>query len=137
MDLNKLRAQRRLNVQEQLVLKKHNILLEAKYWRENGISEGLKSIFTVHQIDFETSILLEYSQDYPGISTDVGIILTAQKRFFEFDADLSPDRKTVIQLYSWKDVSDNFETENNKKGSGKTYGLLAIEVLNELNGVVD
>ena len=77
--------------------------------------------------------MLEYEQDFPGTSTDEGLILTGEGKFYEFDADLNNDKAELIELYSIVDVSGRFEIEEHKKGIGKTYGFLAMEVLNELN----
>jgi len=132
-NIEKLKNQRRLNVQEQGAVKKDSILKEAKYWRDNGVPEPLNKVFTANGIEIEKSIILEYEQDYPGISTDEGLILTEEGKFYEFDADLNKDRTELIELFSFVDVSDKFEIKEHKKGIGKTYGFVAMEVLNELN----
>ena len=132
-NIEKLKNQRRLNVQEQIAIRKDSILKEAKYWRDNVVPEPLKKVFTKNGIEIEKSIMLEYQQDFPGISTDEGIVLTQDGKFYEFDADLNADRTELIELYSFIDVSDKFEVNDHKKGIGKTYGFIAMEVLNELN----
>ena len=132
-NINKLKAQRRLNVQEQNILKKDQILNEAKYWRINGIPYPLEQLFLAKGIHIDTSILLNYGQDSLGVSTDEGMVLTADAFFYKFDADLNPNRTALIELYSFVDVSDKFEINKHKKGIGKTYGYLAMEVLKELN----
>lgn len=132
-NIDKLKNQRRLNVQEQIALKKDLILNESKYWRENGIPKPLENICKEKGIEIDRSIIFEYEQDYPGISTDQGIILTPEGAFYEFDADLNDNRTELIELYSFVDVSDRFEIAEHKKGIGKTFGFLAMEVLTELN----
>ncbi len=133
IDIEKLKNQRRLDVQEQITVKKDSILNEAKYWRDNGIPQPLEKIFKENGIEVEKSIILEYEQDFPGISTDEGIVLTQDGKFYGFDADLNEDRTELIELYSFIEVSDRFEVNEHKKGIGKTYGFLATEVLKELN----
>ena len=132
-NIEKLKNQRRLNVQEQIAVRKDSILKEAKYWRDNGVPEPLRKVFTENGIEIEKSIMIEYEQDFPGISTDEGMILTEKGKFYEFDVDLNKDRTELIELYSFVDVSDRFEIEEYRKGIGKTYGFIAMEVLNELN----
>ena len=132
-NIEKLKNQRRLNVQEQIAVKKDSILKEAKYWRDNGVPNPLVTVFNENEIEIEKSIMLEYEQDFPGISTDEGMILSENEKFYEFNADLNYDRTELIELYSFVDVSDRFEIEEHKKGIGKTYGLIAMEVLKELN----
>ena len=129
----RLTKQRRLNVQEQIAVKKDSVLKEAKYWRDNGVPEPLMKVITEYGIEIEKSLILEYEQDYPGLSTDEGMILTEEAKFYEFVADLNSDRTELIELYSFVDVSDRFEIEAHKKGIGKTYGFIAMEVLKELN----
>ena len=133
MNIEELENQRRLNVQEQITVKKDSILNEAKYWRGNGIPEPLEKLFKENGIEIDKSIIFEYEQDFPGISTDEGIVLTQDGKFYEFDADLNDDRTELIELYSFIDVSDRFEVNEHKNGIGKTYGFLAMEVLKELN----
>ena len=77
--------------------------------------------------------MIEYDQDYPGRSTDNGIILTKEGKFIEFDMDLNKERTELIELYIWKDITQRYEINAKKKGIGKTYGYLAMEVLKELN----
>ena len=129
----RLTKQRRLNVQEQIAVKKDSVLKEAKYWRDNGVPEPLMKVITEYGIEIEKSLILEYEQDYPGLSTDEGMIVTEEAKFYEFIADLNSDRTELIELYSFVDVSDRFEIEQHKKGIGKTYGFIAMEVLKELN----
>jgi hypothetical protein len=133
VDIDSLKNQRQLNVQEQFAIKKERILSEAMYWRTNGIPSPLQSIFKEKGIDMEKSIFLEYEQDFPGLSTDEGIIVTPDGNFFEFEADLNEERTKLLELYSFKNVSERFEINGHKKGIGKTFGFLAIEVLNEIN----
>ncbi len=133
LDIDKLKRQRRLNVQEQTALSKGAILSEARYWWKNGIPKPLAELFRTKGI--EKYIVLDYEQDYPGISTDIGLILTSERQFFEFDVDLNAERTELLKVYSWTNVSSKFDIAKGKKGIGKTYGYLAIEVLRELTEV--
>ena len=132
-NIDNLKNQRRLNVQEQILVKKYKIYSEAKYWRIHGIPKPLEQVLREKGINIDKSIILNYEQDFLGISTDEGIVLTTDGIFYEFDADLNTDRTKLIELYSFTDVSEKFEIDEHKKGIGKTYGFLAIEVLKELN----
>jgi len=133
MDIEKLKKKRQLNVQEQNALLKHSIQQEAFYWRQKGIPEGLKKHLSDKGINFNECILLDYEQDFPGCSTDFGMVLTNKKQFFEFDLDLSSDRQKILKLYEWKDVTDKVEVNGHKPGTGASWGYLAIEILDELN----
>ena len=50
-NIEKLKNQRRLNVQEQIELKKDSILKGARYWRDNGVPEPLKKVFAENGIE--------------------------------------------------------------------------------------
>ncbi|WP_291727424.1 hypothetical protein [Bernardetia sp.] len=126
---------KRLNVQEQNNKTKSRILSEAKYWRKNGIPQGLEYFLREKNIDSNTSIFLEYEQDYEGISTDEGIIVTTENKFIRFSMDLNSDKTELIFLDRWEDITQRYEISAHKRGSGKTYGFLTLEVLQELNQV--
>ncbi|WP_160128641.1 hypothetical protein [Kordia antarctica] len=132
-NIDKLKNQRRLNVEEQIAVKKNQIFSEAKYWRINGIPQPLRQIFLEKGVDIDKSIIIEYEQNFHGISTDEGIILTPHAEFFKFDVDLNSDKTELIELYSLTNISVKFEINEHKKGIGKTYGFLAMKVLRELN----
>lgn len=134
-NIDKLLNQRRLNVQEQISVNKHKIYITAKHWRTVGLPEPLRQSLENEGIDVNKSIIIEYEQDFTGASTDEGIILTPDGRFFEFDIDLNTNRTEVIQIYSIVNISDRFEINEHKKGIGQTHGFLAMEVLKELNEV--
>ena len=44
INIDQLKSQRRLNVQEQLSVKKDSISKEAKHWRQNGIPKVLENV---------------------------------------------------------------------------------------------
>lgn len=132
-DIEKLSRKRQRNVQEQITLTKHGIKTQAQYWRQEGLPLPLIQLFETKGVDVKTSIVLWYDQDFPGSSTDEGLLLTEDGRFFEFDVDLNPERSQLVELYLWEDVSHRYEINGHKKGLGKTYGFLAMEVLQELN----
>jgi hypothetical protein len=70
MDIDKLKNQHQLNVQEQNALDKHRICREALYWRKNGIPIALNNALKEKGINTELSIYLRYEQNFPGVSTD-------------------------------------------------------------------
>ncbi|OJJ18320.1 hypothetical protein BKI52_26235 [marine bacterium AO1-C] len=136
-DIEKFIKKRQFNVQEQSLSKKQNINNFAQYWRQHELPAPLMQLFASKNIDMNTSILIEYDQDFPGGHTDEGIILTEGGKFYEFWADLDPDRTQLITLELWEEVTKRYEINEHKKGIGKTFGFLALEVLKELNTVDD
>ena len=133
MDIEKLKKKRQLNVQEQNTLDKFRIYREASIWRNNGIPIGLKSALEEKGIDTDKCIFLHYAQDFPGVSTDEGTVLTPDGRFYEFEMDLNVNRTEVVEFYYWKDVTSKVDINEHKPGTGATWGFLALEVISELN----
>ena len=133
MDIEKIKNKRQLNVQEQNALVKNTIYSEASYWRKNGLPKALKHALEEKGISIETSIILEYEQNFPGCSTDYGIVLTRNGDFYRFEMDLSNDRSELLDFYAWENINSEIEVNKNLKGTGASWGYLANEVLNELN----
>lgn len=133
MDIFKLKNKRQLNVQEQNALDKHRLFVEASYWRKNGIPVPLKEALEQKGVNTERSIFLRYEQDFPGISTDEGVVLTPDGEFFEFEMDLNDSRTKLIEFYHWGNITPKVEVNEHKPGTGATWGLLALQVLAELN----
>ncbi len=133
MDIKKLEKKRQVNVQEQNALEKHRINREASYWRSYGIPSGLKLVLEEKGIDVERSIYLQYEQNFPGVSTDEGTVLTPEGEFYEFEMDLNTEKTKVIELYSWTNCTSNVEINEHKPGTGASWGFLALQVLSELN----
>ena len=132
MNIEKLKGQRRHNVQEQNAITEHGIFSEAAYWRKNGLPKGLVNVIENHDVNVEKCIVLNYQQDFPGCSSDGGFIVTEDGRFIEFDIDLSDDRERLIELYLWDEFIP--EINKSKRGIGATWGYLALKVLGVLNG---
>lgn len=133
MDIEKLVNKRQLNVQEQNALDKHRIYQEASFWRSSGTPVGLNSALEEKGIDTSNSIYLQYQQDFPGVSTDEGIVLTPEGRFYEFEMDLNAKRTEVVEFFHWEDITSRVEVNEHKPGTGSTWGFLALEVISELN----
>ena len=133
MDIEKLKKKRQLNVQEQNALERHRIFIEASYWRENGIPVALEAALKNKGIDTKRSIYLEYEQDFPGISTDEGTVLTPEGQFYKFEMDLNVSRTEVVEFHVWENITSKVETKERKPATGATWGFLALDVLAELN----
>lgn len=133
MKLEELKLKRQLNVNEQILLKKHYIQEKAKFWREKELPEPIKSLLEEYSINSDTCIVLQYDQDLIWGSTDEGLLLTEEGRFYEFDADLTKDKSKLIELYSFIEVTAQYSIKDKVKGCGKTEGFIAMEVLKELN----
>ncbi len=135
MDIDRLKKKRQLNVQEQNALSEHGIEKEARYWREKGLPLALEELIENKGIESKKCILQNYEQDFPGCSTDEGIVISEDGRFFEFEADFSKDRTEIVKLYIWEEVTEKVDTSERLKGAGNSTGYLVLKVLGKLNGV--
>lgn len=90
-------------------------------------------VFKDKGITDEQYIIVKYEQNFPGCSTDEGILITKDERFIKFEMDLSENRDTLVELNLWEDITSNVEIEKSKKGKGASWGYLALKVLNSLN----
>ncbi len=59
-----------------------------------------------------------------------GMWLSADERFFEFSVVL-PDDNEPPEIEYWNDVSDDTIVNAHQPGTGKSFGFLAMEILNE------
>ncbi|MHB0756990.1 hypothetical protein [Polaribacter sp. M15] len=131
-NITNLKSQRRLNVQEQILLKKNLIVENTKLWKKSKIENQLSEFFNEKGINSDKSIMLEFIEEYFGGNTVEGIILSENEKFYEFEIELNKKRNEIVEILLFEEISYKFEIKNNKKGIKKTNGLLGIEVLNEL-----
>lgn len=133
MDIERLKRKRQKNVQEQIILEKHEIYQEAVYWRENGVAEPVRIFLEGKGINPATSIFIRYDLYFPGMSSDSGIVLSKDHEFFEFELSLNKERTRLIEIDWWQKITDDVEVTNHKPGIGSTRWYIATEVLDELN----
>lgn len=65
-----------------------------------------------------------------------GVWLTPDRRFFRFEALLSHHPAMSGAIETWEDVTATIEVNEHCRGTGKSFGWLAIEVLDELTTAV-
>ena len=119
-----------MNVQEQTALRKHAVLQEARYWRNHSLPSLVEEFFISKGIDLSLSILFKYEQNFPGCGSDIGMILTQDQRFYEFDLDVQG--KSIL-VDAWQDITDDLDLSHTRAGSGPTSYYLALEVQKEIN----
>ena len=133
MNIDKLLNKRQHNVQEQNAVLKSKIVAEATYWRREGLPTPLEEKLISLNIDVSSCLVLDYEQDFPGICSDDGTILATTGKFYKFEAELNSDRTKLVAWYELEEITKEIEISAHKKGTGATWGFLAMEVLNELN----
>jgi hypothetical protein len=63
-----------------------------------------------------------------------GCWLTTQKHFFSFDVMVPRRDEEVISVELWEDVTERVLINSHLPGRGKSFGQLAVEVLEEISG---
>lgn len=78
--------------------------------------------------------MIDYDRFYPGMPTDLGVLLTENQEFIRFEID---KREDIIELIMLENLTNQakYKIENKVKGIGKSFGLIAIEVFEEINSV--
>jgi hypothetical protein len=89
------------------------------------------------QLDPTTGILAELSviPEQGGVLAS-GVWLTLDRRFFRFEALLSHHPSVSSEIEVWEDVTATTVINEHHRGTGKSFGWLAIEVLDELTTAV-
>ena len=132
-DISKLKNQRRLNVQEQNLLRKNSIIEKSQIWKNSKIKHQLSVFLLGNGIEIKKSIFLEFIEEYFGGNTIEGVILSQNRMFYSFEIELNEERNEITNINSFENITNKFEIEENKKGIKKSIGFIANEILNELN----
>ncbi len=132
MDIEHLKNKRQKNVQEQNALLKNKIEnLVVSYAENPNDYDWLISILHEHKLDPSDGVLVELACcfDQGPVENCDGLWLTSNKRFFSFEVELQYKTNKLQVLESWVEVTDIVEVNKHGHGTGKTFGYLAIEVL--------
>ena len=65
-----------------------------------------------------------------------GIWLTPQRQFYRFEILVSRDPGASDTVETWEDVTATTNVTAHQRGTGQSFGWLAIEVLNEMSTAV-
>lgn len=136
MDIERLYSKRQLNVQQQNALAKQAIIdCAVAYRKQDPHLTWVRSALLEHGVDTEKGILTEASS-LPcggGEETAYATWLTWDRQFLFIDATISLDTHTLITVESFENVTDKTSTSSHNKGTGKSFGCLSLEVLEELS----
>ena len=133
MEYDTLKNKRQKNVQEQTYLRKHSIKNTAVSFLAGKIPAGIKKMLSQKGFNSNNCALVSLSA-YPECCahTFSGIIVTLSHQFIEFEVELNHNETEVAFVEKWMDITSQTEISDHKRGIGKTFGALAIEVLNEV-----
>lgn len=136
MDIERLYSKRQLNVQQQNALTKQAIIDCAVAYRQQGPSLAwVRSALLEHSVDTDKGILTEASSVPCGGGEEAAYAtwLTLDRQFLSIEAAISWDEHTLILVESFENVTERINTNSHNKGTGKSFGCLALEVLDELS----
>ncbi len=126
------------NVQQQNEGSFETMLATAKYFREHGVPIGVQAFLAQCGIELSTSAIVRaHTESYMlGFEFGLGgLVVTQDRRFFEFELELDASLNKVISVHEYSDVTEKQNTAGHNRGTGKGTGALAIEVVEALNEI--
>ncbi len=123
---------RQLNVQQQNSLTIEGILRAAEWARSSDRHiEWLGAALRANG-EASTSGLLVAARTLPdqgGGDWIHGTWLTSERRFWEFEAVVPRRNGEPVEIERLEDVTDSIEVSRHVPGTGKSFGYMALEVL--------
>lgn len=132
MDIDRLLKKRQLNVQEQNALVAHRLMVTAKAWLARGIPLALKNYGESKGIRWSETVVLDLEVDFPGMPSLYGLLLTHTERFIEFEIETDSTHRYVESVIQWEDVSANQDYAARKRGTGKGFAAIALQIRREI-----
>lgn len=123
------------NVQQQIQAVFEEMLKVARFFRKNGVPQGIEKFLLAKDIKTEESIFLNVETQGFMLGLEhgfSGFIVT--KNHSVFDAEFELDSTgNILEIIHFEDVTEiqNFSKYN--KGTGHGWGAIAIDVLERLN----
>jgi hypothetical protein len=132
LDINRLLKKRQLNVQEQNAVAAYKIAKTASAWRDRSIPACLVEYAESQGVVWSDTIVLELEIDFPGMPRLFGLLLTQTERFIAFEIDTDIAYRKLQTVDRWEDISAQQDYSVSKKGIGKGFGTIALEVRRQL-----
>lgn len=132
LDINRLLKKRQLNVQEQNAVTAYKIAQTASAWRNRSIPACLAEYAESQGVAWSETIVLKLEIDFPGMPRLFGLLLTQTEHFIAFEIDTDITHRELQSVDRWEDVSAQQDYSVSKKGIGKGYGAIALEVRRQL-----
>lgn len=132
MDIDRLLKKRQLNVQEQNALVAHRLMVTAKAWLAKGVPLALKNYGESKGIRWSETVVLDLEVDFPGMPRLYGLLLTHAEQFIAFEIDTDSSHKYLESVSQWEDVSAHQDYAPRKRGTGKGFAAIALQMRREL-----
>jgi hypothetical protein len=132
LDINRLLKKRQLNVQEQNAVAAYKIAKTASAWLDTSIPACLAEYAESRGVVWSDTIVLELEIDFPGMPRLFGLLLTQTDRFIAFEIDTDIAHRKLQTVDRWEDISAQQDYSLSKKGIGKGFGAIALEVRRQL-----
>lgn len=135
-DASRSKGKPQQNVQVQNSVTRERIRKEA-LWHRSHVTypDSIRRFFEGSGIHPEKDILVDYDEPVPNLEEQEnyeGVWVTIERQFISFEIKLG----TTLEIESvvrWQDVTELLDISAHKRGTGKTYWWLCLEVLGELN----
>lgn len=132
-DLNIKAMKKFLNVQQQNAQTKSDIIKAMSAFNSAEIHVGwVVDMLSENKLDPNNGLLI--SLDFiptQGGECAYATWLTASHRFFSIKALVSYGAYELLEIESFEDITDKIFISNHQRGTGKSFGALALEVLHE------
>ncbi|WP_144392103.1 hypothetical protein [Pleionea sediminis] len=135
MDIEKLKRKRQKNVQEQNALKKHYMRELAIDFRESPEEYiWLRNVLTQNSLDVNQGILISLSGclEQGPVEECSAVWISSDSRFYELIVILKYGTQEIDEIESVTEITDSIEINAHQRGTGKSFGQLAIELIREL-----
>lgn len=127
-------ASRRRNVQQQNHDTWMAIRDRAISYRTNPQHNAwLKDVLIAHGLSSDEGILVSLRDfmDQLGMCY-AGLWLSSDRRFFRFSVLFPRQSDQPMVIEDWRETTDEFPVNAHQPGTGKSFGFLAVKVLDEL-----
>jgi hypothetical protein len=137
MDISRLKKKRQLNVQEQNALTENHIIETVKrFENEEQSFAWLRQLLHEKKLEASNGILVAFSvtPDQAG-NVCYGIWLTSDERFIDFEVEIARGSQRILSVDRWEEKTKETTVSLHQRGTGKSFGFLALDVLHQLRRV--
>jgi len=65
----------------------------------------------------------------------LGCWLNKSRRFYQYEVQVDPSTQELLKIEAWRDITSDTRIEIEDGGEGKSFGFLALEVLDAMKEV--